>query len=291
MHTFFLGVSFGLVTAGVLALSTVGLTLQFSVSRVINFAHGDIMTAGAYAGLAIQGLTQNPVPQALGAAGVGALVAWMIYRFLLQPFQQRGVHRLTLLVLTLAGSLIIQNILLIIYSGTNRVYLMTSGQPLHLGPLLLTPQELVIIVGAILAMLVCHILLTFTNFGKSLRAVSDNRELANISGINATRITQLTWAFGGALTGVAGFSLGITVGSLSPTFGFSFLFIVLSAAVVGGLGRPYGAMLGAIVVGLATQVSGLYITSAYTPAIAFGVLILVLLLRPDGILGRAVVTA
>jgi branched-subunit amino acid ABC-type transport system permease component len=149
----------------------------------------------------------------------------------------------------------------------------------------------VIIVGAILAMLVCHILLTFTNFGKSLRAVSDNRELANISGINATRITQLTWAFGGALTGVAGFSLGITVGSLSPTFGFSFLFIVLSAAVVGGLGRPYGAMLGAIVVGLATQVSGLYITSAYTPAIAFGVLILVLLLRPDGILGRAVVTA
>jgi branched-subunit amino acid ABC-type transport system permease component len=287
MHTLFIGISFGLVTAGVLALSTMALTLQYSVSKVVNFAHGDVMAVGAYAGLELKNSTHNVVLELVAAAIFGSATAFLIYRFLLRPFQRRNVPRLTLIVLTLAASLIIEGLLLAFFTGTARPYYLSPGRPVHLGPFLFTPRDLITISGAALAMAGCHVLLKYTRFGKALRAVSDNESLAHASGVAANKIAVGAWLIGGALTGIAGLVLGLSVGTLTPTLGFNFLFVVLAAAVVGGIGRPYGAMLGALLVGLAIEISGLYIASDYTQVVAFAILIVVLLVKPAGILGRA----
>jgi branched-subunit amino acid ABC-type transport system permease component len=132
-------------------------------------------------------------------------------------------------------------------------------------------------------MLLVHLVLRYTKFGKAQRAVADSRELARVTGIDAARVVRITWLWAGAMGGLAGFVLGVSVGSLTPTLGNTFLLVIFSAAIVGGISKPYGSMIGALVIGMSMEISALYIPADYKPVVAFAFLIVTLLLRPNGL--------
>ncbi|MGH3254608.1 MAG: branched-chain amino acid ABC transporter permease [Streptosporangiaceae bacterium] len=282
MHTFFLGVGFGLVTASVLAISAVALTLQFSVTDVPNFSHGELMTIGAYTVLEAQSFTSNLVVGALLAAASGAILA-LILNLVLRWFTRAGAKRFVLFVITIAYGLLLQNVYQLVWGVDTRAYNLPLSQVHHVGPMILTGRQLAIIAIAVLAMLSIHVMLKYTRFGKAQRAVADNKDLARVRGISVGRVVTITWLITGSMAGLAGFILGMTVGAITPTLGFNFLLTVFAAVIIGGLGKPYGAMAGALIIGLATEVSALYIDPDYTTVLAFAILLLALAFRPQGL--------
>jgi Branched-chain amino acid ABC-type transport system, permease components len=286
-----LAIGFGLVTASIIALATVALSLQYSVTNVPNFAHGELLTLGAYGALVAQRATDNIALQALTAAIVAGAFAWAMNFFIIQPFNRRGARRLVLFILTLAVSLILQNGILIVFGGSNIGYSLPGGDVQHIGPFIFFGQDITIMGSAAAILLTVHLILRRTKFGKAARAISDSRELAKVTGIDADRIVQLTWLIDGLIAGFAGFALGAAVGSLSPTIGNSFLLVIFAAAIVGGIGKIYGSMVGALLIGLAMEVSAIYLAADYKAVVAFMFLIAALLLRPQGLFGAKRVTA
>jgi len=282
VHTFFLGVGFGLVTASVLAISAVALTLQFSVTDVPNFSHGELMTIGAYTVLEAQTLTSNLVVGAVLAAASGAILA-LILNLVLRRFMRAGAKRFVLFVITIAYGLLLQNVYQLVWGVDTRAYTLPLSQVHHVGPMILTGRQLAIIAIAVLAMLSIHVMLKYTRFGKAQRAVADNKDLARVRGISVGRVVTITWLITGSMAGLAGFILGMTVGAITPTLGFNFLLTVFAAVIIGGLGKPYGAMAGALIIGLVTEVSALYIDPDYTTVLAFAILLLALAFRPQGL--------
>lgn len=278
-----LGVGFGLVTASILALATVPLSLQMSVARIPNFAHGEILTAGAYAAYVVNQHISNIYLEALAAALVGGAVAYLMNALLLQPFARRKPKLLILFILTIAASLIIQNLILLFFTGNSLAYRLPPSPPHKIGPFLLTGLNLFTIAAAVVVMAAVHVLLKYTKFGKAQRAVADSKDLAQVTGINSERIIQVTWLLDGLIAGFAGFLLGVSSGTLTPTLGQGYLLVIFAAAILGGIGKPYGAMAGAIVIGVAMEISALYIPASYKEVVAFGLLIVTLLLRPNGI--------
>ncbi|MHB8673003.1 MAG: branched-chain amino acid ABC transporter permease [Candidatus Limnocylindrales bacterium] len=287
MHDLLLSVGFGLVTASVIALATVALSLQYSVTDIPNFAHGELMTVGAYSAYVVQSYTDNLIVAGAVAAAAGAVVALVLNSVVLQPYARSGAKRLVLFIVTIAFGLIVQNVLLLVFGGSSRAYALPSSPAEQIGPFLLTQRNLAVIAVGVFAMVGLHAVLTFTQFGKAQRAVADDPTLARVTGINVNRVVQVTWFISGAMTGVAGFILGATVGSLTPTLGYTFLLVVFAAAIVGGMGKPYGAMAGALLIGMGMEVSALYLPADYKEVAAFVILILVLLVRPQGLLGAA----
>lgn len=275
-------IGFGLVTAMTLAISTVAVSLQHSVTSVPNLAHGDIMTYGAYTAYSVTLWTHDLPLEAIAAVAAGAAIAGALNKGLLQPFAKRGSKTVTLLVITLACSLILQSVLIGIFTGSTVNFALPSASPHKYGPFIFSVRDGVIIAVSIAVLASVHIVLRYTKFGKAQRAVSDNPELARVSGINSARVIQLTWLWAGAMAGLGGFVLAGQIGSFTPTVGFYFLFVVYSAAVVGGLGNVYGAIIGALIIGVGTSVAGLYVPGDYAQSFAFVALILTLLFRPSG---------
>lgn len=284
MQDILLAVGFGLVTAAIIALSTVALSLQYSVTNIPNFAHGELMTLGAYGAFVVQkNVSDNVILQAVAAALIGGFFAWAMNRFIIQPFTRRKARNLVLFILTLAVSLVYQNGILFIFGGSNVGYPVSPGGAQHLGPFIFTNEDLAIMGSAIAIMFAVHLILQYTKFGKAQRAISDNRELARVAGIDADRVVSMTWLLDGLIAGFAGFALGAAVGSLSPTIGNAFLLVIFAAAIVGGIGKIYGAMAGALLIGLAMEISALYVPADYKVVVAFVLLVITLLLRPEGL--------
>lgn len=276
-------VGFGLVTASIIALASVAFSLQFSVTTTPNFAHGDILTVGAYAAYGAQLLTNNILIEALAAMVGGAVIASLLNFGLVQPFLRRGAKRLTIFLVTVSFGWILQDLILIIFTGNATVIQLPAVTLQHVGPFLWTQLDEIIIASTVVILALLHVMLRYTKFGTSLRAISDNPQLARLAGINYPRVVQMTWAIDGVIAGFAGFVLAAYVGALTPTIGFSFLVVIFAASVVGGLGKPYGTMVGALVIGLAMEISAGYIPGGYKTSVAFAILIAVLLVRPRGV--------
>ncbi|HKX18037.1 MAG TPA: branched-chain amino acid ABC transporter permease [bacterium] len=283
MDTVFLGIGFGLVTGSILALSAVAFTLTYAVSGIPNLAHGELLTYGAYAAYAVTRATHNLFLAAAAAALAGGMTAWAMNAGVVEPFVRARIKNIVIFIATLGASLVLQNIILLIFGGANVAYVLPQTESLQIGPFLWTSRDVTIMISAFVVMLLIYVMLQYTKFGKSLRAVSENRELARVSGIGAHRVVQFTWFLAGIVAGFAGFILAVSVGTLVPSFGFTFLLVTVTAAVAGGLGKPYGAMAAAVVLGLAMEISAIYVDAAYKLLIAFGMLVLVLLFRPDGL--------
>jgi branched-subunit amino acid ABC-type transport system permease component len=288
MTQLLLAVGFGLVIASVLALSAVGLSLQFGITNYINFAYGDLMAIGAYIAWALNtgGLHLNIWAATVVAGVVVAVLAVLLNRFLLAPFARKFQKPFYILIVTFGLSLILLNLVSAIWGTEVQHYNIPNTLPLHIGPFLLTVDQLIAIGIAVGAMLAVHLMLTRTRIGKSMRAMSDNTSLAMSSGIDTRRITTITWLLSGFLAGVSGTVLGITQASITPGAGEGFLFVIFAAVIVGGVGSIYGAMVGAVIVGLATEISALYINPSYKLDVAFVLLILALLFRPSGLFAR-----
>lgn len=289
MQLFWLSLGFGFVTASVLAIAAVGLSLQFGITNYVNFAYGDFMALGGFFAYVLNNDVFHLniwVALVLGSLAMGA-VAVLINRLILGPFARRFRTGHYVLIVTFGLSLILLNLEYSIWGAQVRFFRMPVSSALTIGPLRLTKNQLIVMAIAVALMVAVHTMLKVTRLGKSMRAMSDNTTLAMTSGIDTKRITTITWFLSGSLAGVAGTVLGIGEGNLTPASGELFLFVIFAAVIVGGVGSIYGAMAGAILIGLATEISAAFINPSYKLDIAFVILILTLLIRPSGLIARA----
>jgi branched-subunit amino acid ABC-type transport system permease component len=287
MSLFLASFGFGLVTAAVLAIAAVGFTMQFAVTDVLNLAYGAVMIASAFVAYALNQAGVNVWIGMLAAAAAGAAGSVLLNQGVYTPFQRRGSAPITLVIVSLGMTLIIEFGLQAIVGGTSVSYTMSQGPTVRAGGLVLTAVQFVIIGLAVVVMAAVHSLLRYTKLGKAMRATSANRSLARNCGIRTARIVTVTWAITGALCGIAGTVFAINNGSFGATSADLFLVVILAAVFLGGPGSAYGAMLGALIIGLATEISAAYITPSYKDVIAFAVLLIVLAVRPSGLLGTA----
>lgn len=285
MSTLLESAGFGLVTGSIIALAAMGLTLQIGVTNVPNFAHGTFLTYGAYGALVAQYATTNLFVDALVAMCLAAAVAYLMNRLILQSFIKVRTRPIYLLIVTAGLSIVLQNVLQLAFGASPRelVFPSSANVPIHVGPFNWTRADVTIMVGAILVIAVLFAMLRFTSFGKAQRAVSDSSELARVSGIPVRRIVDLTWLIVGAITGLAGVAVASTSGTLTPFMGYQFLLIVFAAAVLGGIGKPHGALVAGLIVGLAMEISSAYTNAAYNEIIAVGILVLAIMFRPQGL--------
>jgi branched-subunit amino acid ABC-type transport system permease component len=285
MTTFLVTIGIGLSTAAILALSAVAFSLEFAVSRIANFAHGEFLTIGAYAAYSAQSIFhQNVAAAAVVAAAAGAIAGLLLNFLVIEQF--RGRTAITVFIATLGVSLIAQNVLNMIYGAANVSYTFTQGNLHHVGPFLWTTTDIEVIISVLAVAGLIYLMLQRTRFGKAIRAVSQDRALAQVSGIPARRIVMQTWALAGAVAGFAGFALADTIGTFGPSLGFNFLLLTITAAVAGGIGRPYATLGGAVIVGLVLQIAGTYTSSAYELVFAFLFLVVLMLFRPNGVFVR-----
>jgi branched-subunit amino acid ABC-type transport system permease component len=286
METMALGIGFGLVTGAILALAALAFTLQYAVSNILNLAFGELLTYGAYAGYVATGWTHNLVIAGFAAALAGGATAWAINAGMIEPFARARVKTVVIFIGTLGVSLVLQNAVLFIFGGTSLAYALPADEARRVGPFLWTLRDERIMMAAFAVAALLYLMLYRTKFGTSLRAVSANRNLAAVSGIDVRRVVRYTWWLAGAAAGFAGFVLAVTLGTLTPTVGARYLLVTMTAAVAGGLGKPHGAIAAAILLGLTTEVTALYVDAAYKLLVAFGVLVLVVLLRSDRLFAR-----
>lgn len=276
------GIKFGLI----IAITSVGLSLVFGTTGLINFAHGELVTFGAIVAwflnvsvgmnLIIAGILATLFGVAMGAALEGGLFSRL---------RKRRIGGFQFLVITIGLSLLAQHLLLIWFGSEFRPYGDYARQPTRqYGPININTRDITVMVLAVLVLVALATMLQRTRMGKAMRAVSDNRDLAEASGVNVSRVIATVWALGGGLAAIGGVFLGL-VSTVQYLMGFQLLLLMFAGIILGGLGTAYGAMVGGLVVGIVSEVSTVWLRVELKSVWALAVLILVLLVRPQGILG------
>jgi branched-chain amino acid transport system permease protein/neutral amino acid transport system permease protein len=266
-------------------VASVAFTLQFAVTNVLNLAFASIMTVGAFVAYWINQAGLSVWLALIVAMAACSAVSVLLNLVVYAPFQRRGSSPITIVIVSLGMALIIEFGVQAIVGGVNVSYTMGQGTTYTAGGLTLTTVQLAIIAISILVMVAVHALLRYTKLGKAMRATAANRSLARNCGIRTSGVITTTWALTGALAGLAGTVFAIDIGSFGPTSTDLFVVLILAAVFLGGPGHAYGAMLGALLIGLSTDVSAAYIQPDYKYVIAFVALLATLALRPSGLLG------
>src|SRR6202030_3153111 len=216
----------------------------------------------------------------------GAAFSFLLNRIVYAPFMRRGTANLGMVIVSLAVSLMISNLLLPIVGYYSVSYQEDAGRLIRLGSIILTRDQIIVIGIALVLMFAIHALLTYTRLGKAMRATAANPTLARNCGIQTQRVIDLVWLITGALCGVAGVVAALDSDSFTIASGAGFLITALAAAVLGGAAQPYGAMIGAVIIGLVTELSAAVWSPDYKQVVAFVILVLVMVLRPQGLLAR-----
>jgi neutral amino acid transport system permease protein len=281
------GIKFG----AIIAITAIGLSLIFGTTGLINFAHGELVTIGAVTAFVLNAGVIGPgiglIPAALIAIVVGALIGAALERGLWQPLRIRGAGRIQLFIISIGLSLLLRHVVLVLFGSRPQPYpSYTIQQALVLGPIAITPRDLVITALALLVLVGVGLMLLRTRIGKAMRSVADDRDLAEASGVDVARVTLYVWTLGGGLAALGGVLYGLSE-IVSWDMGFRLLLLIFAAVILGGLGSAFGAMAGGLLIGLVAQVSTAWFPVELQNAWALGALILVLLLRPQGIFGRA----
>ena len=285
MSVFVESIGFGLVTSAVLAVASVGFTLQFAVTNVLNLAYGGVMVVSAYAAYVVNQRGVSVWISALAGIAAGALLSVILNNLIYTPFQRKGTSPIGMVIVSLGMTLILVFGTQAIAGPTNVSYTASQGATVTPLGLNLTVVQLVIIALSIVVMLGVHVLIRYTRLGKAMRATAANRNLARNCGIRTAHVVTITWLISGALCGLAGVVFALDSGTFGATSTDLFLVLILAAVFLGGPGEPYGAMLGALVIGLATEVSASIVVPDYKDVVAFLILIAMLALRPSGLLG------
>ncbi|CAN5142144.1 hypothetical protein BH18ACT4_BH18ACT4_02640 [soil metagenome] len=278
------GVKFGLI----IAITAVGLSLIFGTTGLTNFAHGELVTFGAIVAwfINIDGGIQL-IPATVLAMLVGGIAGGLLDLALWRPLRRRGVSLIAMLVISIGLSLLLRNLFQYWFGESSRAYGQYFAQrAVDVGPISISPKDVWSIVVSVVVLVAVAVALQRTKIGKAMRAVADNPDLASASGIDVDRVIVSVWVFGGALATLGGVLQGLDE-QVRFDRGFSLLLLMFAGVTLGGLGTAYGALLGSFIVGLFVQVSTLYIPSNLKNVGALVVLILILLVRPQGILGRA----
>jgi branched-chain amino acid transport system permease protein/neutral amino acid transport system permease protein len=278
-----LSLGFGLVTASILALGAVGFTLQFGVTNLFNLAFGENMTVAAFvAYLAMVSLHWNLWWAMVAGSAAGMVLSLLISRLVYLPFLRRGTSQFAMVMVTVAVSFVLKNVLQIFSGASYYSYQLPPEPSIRFLGMVFDARQLTIIGLAVVSLLGLHLLLKYTRLGKAMRATSDNAVLARSVGIPTNRVISAAWLLSGLFAGLAGVALAIDLGSFNSTTGGSYLLLIVAAAVFGSVGEPYGAVIGALVIGLASEVAANY-NPQLKDVVAFGILVLVLLLRPEGL--------
>jgi branched-subunit amino acid ABC-type transport system permease component len=291
LETFWLLTGFGLISGGLLALAAVGMSMLVGVTGFLNFAYGEWLTLAAFFALSFStGLHLNVWVAAVGGIAaitiIGTLLAWATF----EPIARRS--SMTLLITSMGLAFVLQNVVILIWGTDLRRFEIPVGllQAHEIGPFRMTTLSLATIVLSLVAMLLVALLLRLTELGRQMRAVAADPELARAVGIDVRRIRLWTWVIGSCIAGAAGVLLGMT-SEVGPTMGFDQLLVISAAVIAGGFGNMYGAACAAFLLGLAMQWSTEIVDPSLKGGTAFLVLILVLLLRPEGLFTRRAAVA
>ncbi|MEO1133681.1 MAG: branched-chain amino acid ABC transporter permease [Cyanobacteria bacterium J06639_1] len=274
---------YGVVLGSILSLGAIGVSLTFGILRFANFAHGDLMTLGAY--LALTGFTvwHWPLPLSVAVAAAGTTIAAIsIDRLVFQHLRRRPP--VILLISSFGIATIVRSLVQIIWGPNTQTYKSGLQLPVVVAGLRIKPDQIVIIVGTFAIALGLHLFLKYSPIGKAMRATADNMDLAQVTGIETERIVMWTWALGAMMACAAGVFLGLDT-RLHPTMGWRLLLSIFAAAILGGIGKPYGAIAGGMVVGLSQELSTFIVSPAYKEAVAFVILVVMLIVRPTGLFG------
>ncbi|GIE03372.1 hypothetical protein Adu01nite_47220 [Paractinoplanes durhamensis] len=277
------GIHLGLI----IALAALGLSLIFGTMGLTNFAHGELVTFGALGCFLLNVTIGLPlVVSAILAVVLGGAVGWFQDKIFWGWLRNRRTGLIGMMIISIGVALVFRYLYLYLFSGDTRQYAEYVAQPgIDLGPIAVAPKNLVMDVVAIVVLILVSLALTMTRLGKATRAVSTNPSLAAASGISVDAIIRLVWTIGGALAALSGVMLGLFQG-VNYQMGFQILLLVFAAVTLGGLGTAFGALVGSLVIGLATQLSTLWIPTELKNVGALVVLIVIILFRPQGILGR-----
>lgn len=277
------GLKFGLI----IAMTAIGLSLIFGTTGLVNFAHGDLVTVGAFLAYFLNVTLGLPLLVAAPIAiVVGAFLAGGLDRRLWRPLRARQTGLIAMLVVSIGLAFVLRHIVLLFFGGSRLAYTDFGLQTaLEFGLVRVQPVELWVMGLSVLLLVGVGLMLTRTKLGTSMRAVADNRDLAESSGIDVQRVILAVWILGGGLTAVGGIFLGM-VESVDYLMGFRLLLLMFAGVVLGGLGSAYGAMVGGMIVGFVSEFSTVWFSSQIKYVWALLVLIVILLVRPQGILGR-----
>lgn len=278
----------GIVSGSYYALGTVGLTLIYGTLRLINFAHGDMLTFGAYIAYVVNVSLGLPIVLAFVAAvSATALLGLGFERVIWGPMRARRAGVLQLFLIGLGLAFVLRNTLLFIFGGSGRSLRVNVTNTIDVAGVRIADAQLAAVIVAAVVLVAVGVALKVTSLGRQIRALADNPGLAETTGIDSKRIITITWLVAGGLAGLAGVVLAESVGQMTPDLGFLILLSLFAAAVLGGIGSAYGALAGGVLLGLAQEWATLFVDSRWKLAVGFVVLILVLLIRPTGVLGRA----
>ncbi|WP_439121738.1 branched-chain amino acid ABC transporter permease [Marivita sp.] len=294
----------GVLVGSILSLGAIGLTMAMHMLRFANFSHAELLSIGAYAALVFDGLFGAIYPglsiaiaplsltwslsiAILISMALTGLSAVLIDKLVFKRVRAKG-GELSMVFASFGVAMIIRNILGLIFGLSPKLYsqdivfaIVVSRDPF----LLIKPDQVFTLIAALLIMLILHLVLSRTTFGYSLRAVAENPTLAQVSGINLSRMIVLIWLIGGGLAAAAGVFYGLT-NQINPVLGRDLVLPIFAATIVGGIGSIYGAVLGGFIVGLASNLALVVLPSGYSPAVPFLIILAVLIVRPHGLFGE-----
>jgi branched-chain amino acid transport system permease protein len=306
----------GVMRGLVIGLAGIGLSLTYSILNFANFAHGDYLSVGAFAGWSVTYLVAGlgsvpaielllmspqvygsslgisvlgaPLAVVLGALAAGAFaiaLALVLDRVVYKPMREQD--GITLLIASIGVAFVLRYMIVFVWTqaqrGTTRLDIPRIGLPALDGVVRVSSHDLTLVAVSAALMFGVHLLLQRTKLGTAMRAMADNEDLARITGIPTERVVTWTWVIGAALTGIGGYLLVLWSGTLDFDTGWRLLLLVFAAVILGGIGSVYGAIAGGLVVGLTLSLSTLFIPTGFTRAAAFAIMILILLYRPEGL--------
>ena len=279
----------GLKLGAIIALCAVGLSLVYAVTGLVNFAHAEMVTLGAVVAYFFHAGVNGPMwplwVAGIPAVAAGAAFGWGQDQVIWRPLRARHVSLTAMMVVSIGWSFALRNLILIVFDGEPRAYPDFAGQAaVEIIGIPMVPKHLVTIASALIVLFGVGLFLQRTRAGTAIRAVADNKDLAESSGINVDQVISLTWIIAGALAAMGGVFFGLTE-TVQWDMGFRLLLLIFAAVILGGLGTVYGAVVGAFVVGLAVELSTLFVPNELKGAVGLVVLIIMLLVRPQGILG------
>lgn len=288
----------GLLTGAVISLGAIGISFTMQILRFANFAHAELLTWGGYLALVVVGFIGAGAP-ALGlsfglplvaaavlAAVLTGAVAWGVDRLVFHRLRERGAHHLTLVFASFGIGLVMRHIVVLFWGHDSRFYTRELQMALEVLPgVRVLPDQVFILGFTLLTVLALHLWLTHSRTGIAMRATAESPALARSCGIEVERVIRATWFIGGALAALAGIFVGLTP-QLNPENGGSLLLALFAAAILGGIGSLPGAVVGGLAVGLAENLMLLVVSPGYKQATSFALLLVVLLLRPQGLFGE-----
>lgn len=274
---------FGIYSAALLAIGGVGFSMQFGVTNVLNLSYGAILTASIFVEYGVTGHSNNIWLAMLVGIASGAVISFVLGHIVIGAFLRRGASGFSIAMVTIALGLMIQFTLEAIQGPEIESFASTTSSGITVDGVNLSGEQIITIVVAVVAMVIIHLLLRLTRLGLMMRATADDVSLTRSCGVSPARTRAIAWVVSGGLCGLCGVLLGLGEGTFSSATGGDVFITLAAAAVLGGVGKPYGAMIGALLIGIVSEASAAIISPSYKTIAAWVILVVVLMLRPQGI--------